>query len=50
MTRDDWLLAQLPIGMMEDDFFCRFVGLQFTGILEVEPVEPGDSFILEERV
>lgn len=27
MRRDDWLLAQLPIGMMEDDFFCRFVGI-----------------------
>lgn len=27
MRRDDWLLAQLPIGMMDDDFFCRFVGI-----------------------
>lgn len=25
MRRDDWLLAQLPMGMLEDDFFCRFV-------------------------
>lgn len=23
--RDDWLLAQLPMGMLEDDFFTRFV-------------------------
>jgi len=27
MRRDDWLLAQLPIGMTDDDFFCRFVGI-----------------------
>lgn len=27
MTRrsDDWLLAQLPMGMLEDDFFTRFI-------------------------
>jgi phage tail-like protein len=25
MRRDDWLLAQLPMGMLEDDFFTRFV-------------------------
>ncbi|MEY2450511.1 MAG: hypothetical protein QOD92_85 [Acidimicrobiaceae bacterium] len=25
--RDDWLLAQLPMGMLEDDFFARFVGI-----------------------
>lgn len=25
MRNDDWLLAQLPMGMLEDDFFCRFV-------------------------
>lgn len=25
--RDDWLLAQLPMGMLEDDFFRRFVGI-----------------------
>lgn len=27
MRRDDWLLAQLPMGMLEDDFFRRFVGI-----------------------
>lgn len=27
MRRDDWLLAQLPIGMLEDDFFVRFVSI-----------------------
>jgi len=25
--RDDWLLGQLPMGMLEDDFFARFVGI-----------------------
>lgn len=25
MRRDDWLLAQLPMGMLDDDFFTRFV-------------------------
>ena len=25
MRRGDWLLAQLPMGMLEDDFFTRFV-------------------------
>jgi phage tail-like protein len=25
MRHDDWLLAQLPMGMLEDDFFTRFV-------------------------
>jgi phage tail-like protein len=25
MRRDDWLLAQLPVGMLDDDFFVRFV-------------------------
>lgn len=25
--RPDWLLAQLPMGMLEDDFFVRFVGI-----------------------
>lgn len=27
MRRDDWLLAQLPIGMVSDDFFRRFVSI-----------------------
>jgi phage tail-like protein len=27
LRRDDWLLAQLPMGMLEDDFFVRFVGI-----------------------
>jgi phage tail-like protein len=27
MRRDDWLLAQLPIGMVEEDFFVRFVSI-----------------------
>jgi len=27
VRRDDWLLAQLPIGMLEDDFFVRFVSI-----------------------
>lgn len=27
MRRDDWLLGQLPVGMVEDDFFRRFVSL-----------------------
>ena len=27
MRRDDWLLGQLPMGMLEDDFFARFVGI-----------------------
>lgn len=27
MRRDDWLLAQLPVGMVEDDFFVRFVSI-----------------------
>jgi len=27
MRRDDWLLNQLPMGMLEDDFFSRFVGI-----------------------
>ena len=25
--RDDWLLGQLPVGMVEDDFFVRFVSI-----------------------
>jgi phage tail-like protein len=25
VRRNDWLLAQLPMGMLEDDFFTRFV-------------------------
>ena len=25
MRRDDWLIAQLPMGLLEDDFFTRFV-------------------------
>ncbi|HET9691639.1 MAG TPA: phage tail protein [Acidimicrobiales bacterium] len=25
--RDDWLLGQLPMGMLDDDFFVRFVSL-----------------------
>ncbi len=25
MRGDDWLLSQLPMGMLEDDFFTRFV-------------------------
>jgi phage tail-like protein len=27
VRRDDWLLAQLPVGMVEDDFFVRFVSI-----------------------
>jgi phage tail-like protein len=27
MRRDDWLLNQLPMGMLDDDFFVRFVSL-----------------------
>jgi phage tail-like protein len=27
MRRDDWLLQQLPVGMVEDDFFHRFVSI-----------------------
>jgi phage tail-like protein len=27
MRRDDWLVNQLPMGMLEDDFFARFVGI-----------------------
>jgi phage tail-like protein len=27
MRRDDWLLNQLPMGMLEDDFFARFIGI-----------------------
>jgi len=27
MRRDDWLLAQLPVGMVEDEFFRRFVSI-----------------------
>ena len=27
MRRDDWLLAQLPVGMVEDEFFVRFVSI-----------------------
>lgn len=27
MRRDDWMLAQLPMGMLDDDFFRRFVGI-----------------------
>lgn len=27
MRRDDWLLSQLPIGMVEDEFFSRFVSI-----------------------
>ena len=37
MRRDDWMLAQLPVGMLEDDFFVRFVSLfqeVATGLLE----------------
>ena len=25
--RSDWMLAQLPVGMLEDDFFVRFVSI-----------------------
>ena len=27
MRRNDWLLSQLPMGMLDDDFFVRFVSL-----------------------
>ena len=27
VRRDDWVLAQLPVGMVEDDFFVRFVSI-----------------------
>lgn len=27
MRRDQWLLSQLPVGMLEDDFFVRFVSI-----------------------
>ena len=27
MRREDWLLNQLPMGMLEDDFFTRFVSI-----------------------
>jgi phage tail-like protein len=27
MRRNDWLLAQLPVGMTEDDFLARFVSI-----------------------
>lgn len=27
MRRDDWLLQQLPVGMTEDDFLRRFLGI-----------------------
>lgn len=27
MRREDWLLAQLPVGMLDDDFFVRFMGI-----------------------
>ncbi|MGN6522168.1 MAG: phage tail protein [Actinomycetes bacterium] len=27
MRRDQWLLQQLPVGMVEDDFFVRFVSI-----------------------
>ncbi|MHB2022170.1 MAG: phage tail protein [Mycobacteriales bacterium] len=27
MRRGDWLLAQLPVGMVEDDFFFRFASI-----------------------
>ena len=27
MRRNDWLLGQLPMGMLEDDFFVRFVSI-----------------------
>jgi phage tail-like protein len=27
MRRDDWLLAQLPVGMVQDEFFTRFVSI-----------------------
>jgi phage tail-like protein len=27
VRRDDWLLAQLPVGMVEDEFFVRFVSI-----------------------
>lgn len=27
MRRGDWLLSQLPVGMVEDDFFYRFVSI-----------------------
>ncbi|MGH9125328.1 MAG: phage tail protein [Acidimicrobiales bacterium] len=37
MRRTDWLVGQLPVGMMEDGFFLRFVSLfqeLATGLLE----------------
>lgn len=27
MRREDWLLAQLPVGMLQDDFFVRFLSI-----------------------
>jgi len=27
VRRDDWLIGQLPMGMLDDDFFVRFVSL-----------------------
>lgn len=46
MRRDDWLLSQLPMGMLEDDFFTRFVRIfQDVATTYVEGVDNLDHII-----
>jgi phage tail-like protein len=44
--RDDWLLGQLPMGMLEDDFFARFVGIfQHVATSFLEGVDNFDNIV-----
>jgi len=46
MRRDDWLLNQLPMGMLEDDFFARFVGIfQNVATTMVDDVDNLDNVV-----
>ena len=46
MRRSDWLLSQLPMGMLDDDFFVRFVSIfQDVATTLLEDVDNLDNII-----
>src|SRR5262249_60149922 len=46
LRRDDWLRNQLPMGMLEDNFFARFVGIfQNIATSYLEDVDNFDNIV-----
>ena len=46
MRRADWMLGQLPMGMLDDDFFTRFVSIfQDVGTTLLEDVDNLDNIV-----